>query len=68
MATKGVIAIMVKGGCVQEIRATKDIADLLTIEVYDLDESSFETAEERQYRTGIEAEYEAATSEMTIVY
>ena len=68
MATKGTIAIMVKGGCVQEIQATKDIAALLTIEVYDLDESSFETEEERQNRTDREAEYEAATSEMTCVY
>jgi hypothetical protein len=46
MATKGYIAIMVEGGLIQEIRASKDIAKFLTVEVYDLDRSDFETEEE----------------------
>jgi hypothetical protein len=47
MATKGEIAIMVRGGLIQCIAASKDIADLLTIEVYDLDEPGFMTDGEK---------------------
>lgn len=46
MADKGKIAVFVKGGLVQEMRASKDIAKLLSIEVYDLDEPGFMTDDE----------------------
>lgn len=37
MDTKGRICIEVRGGVIQSINASKDIAELLEIEIYDFD-------------------------------
>jgi len=68
MATKGTIAIMVEGGLVQSVHASKNIADLLTIEVYDLDEPGYMTDEEGAELRDREKEFDKATKDMTEVY
>lgn len=57
----GKIAIMVKGGLIQDIRASKGISSLITIQVYDLDEPFYEEDMKRNL------EWEAITADENMI-
>ena len=60
------VIVLVHGGLVQAIHT--DVPKAVEVQVFDLDQASFETSAERAKRESQEKEYQKAIQGMTAIY